>query len=161
MTMLGDLQRRGLVGDSKPHQGSRLATASAYSDNRKEGHAQKGVVSVLLTALPSSSPLEKSDRRSIERAPPLLMPHHSGSRTGRQRGGLPLFFHHRSPKPASIMPSFPVCICTSIPIPSPRHTILNKYAWPGSMWEFWRVTIVISRNAQTPAKIHFPDAWLF
>lgn len=156
----GTPSEEGVGGDSKPHQGSRLATASTSSDNRK-GRAQKGAVSVLLTALPSSSPLEKSDRRSVERAPPPLMPRHSGSRTGRQWGGRPLFFHHRSPKPSSIMPSFPVCICTSTPIPGPWHTILNKYAWPGSMWEFWRVTIVISRNAQTPAKIHFPDAWLF
>lgn len=84
----GTPSEEGVGGDSKPYQGSRLATASTSSDNRK-GRAQKGVVSVLLTALPSSSPLEKSDRRSVERAPPPLMPRHSGSRTGRQWGGPP------------------------------------------------------------------------
>lgn len=27
------------------------------------------------------------------------------------------------------------------PQPSPQPTILNKYSWPWSMWEFWRVRL--------------------
>lgn len=136
-----------------------MATPASDPENGKWRHTEKGAISIFLTALPSPSPLEKFNFRSIGRAPPLLTPCHSRSRMKRQWGGHPLFCRRRSPKPASFLPSSSAC--SSPPPPAPRHTILNKHAWPGSMWEFWRVTIVISRNAQTPAKIHFPDAWLF
>lgn len=150
-------RRRGLGGAFTHYQGLQPATASPAGDpeNRNERHTERSAQH-FLTALPSPKPINevqlhvhREDASAAQRAG-----------QGRQWGARPFFSHYWSPKRASFMPSSG-CVYTLSPTSTPWHTILNKYAWPWSMWEFWRVTIVIPRNAQTPAKIHFPDAWLF
>lgn len=144
---------------------SQLVTTSPASDpeNRKERSTWKGVVSSFLTALPSPKPIREVQSQvcredtSIAEALPAQGP--GGGMAG----------EHLLPPPKArgtqIWP--PPCrllqaaFAHRLPLPPPQHTILNKYAWPRPTWECWRATIVISRNAQTPAKIHFPNAWLF
>lgn len=139
-----------------------MASPASDPENRKERRIQKPELSIFLTVLPSPKSIGEVQVQ-VHREPAFvestLAAHGVGKR--RQWGVRPIFSQDWSPELASFIPSTWGCVRTSPPTPGPRHTILNKYVWPWSMWEFWRVTIVISRNAQTPAKNHFPDAWLF
>ena len=161
MTMQGDLpvqpfavQTRGLVATLsaiKAHSSPRPpgpVTTEKKDAHRKECSSFSKPIREVQSqvhregaSIANSLPLGEQGRDGVRRAPPLLPP---------------------SEPEASLLHAFFFGLHLHVTsTPGPRHTILNKYAWPRSMWEFWRVTTVISRNAQTPAKIHFPDAWLF